>query len=331
MATTPTFRFFSGLLILAGGFLSACRNDGKPMDFSLQPFKGMGTRQPPPVARIGGRNFSGDEFRQYRATIFQTLDSLGTLGRKENTVILNQFVESRLLKVAAEEAGLRLTGEDRQKLAATLGLEPDQAGKMTEEEMLAYKFLRSRLAGKIEVREAAVEDYYNQHRWEFVAKDAYHVREILVQDQTVAAHILEELLAGGKSRFSEYARQFSKAASAAEGGDMGYFHRGELPPEFEKIILSLKPGGFSPVIRTQYGFHIFYMEEIIREHAQLLFEAHDQIQEKLRQEKERLAEEELMAELYRKYRPSVFQAALDFQVDRDVFSKNIGLEDTHAK
>jgi hypothetical protein len=59
------------------------------------------------------------------------------------------------------------------------------------------------------------------------------------------------------SNFAELARTNSMdRASAVRGGSLGVFHRGQMVPQFEQALLALKPGEISPVIETEYGYHI---------------------------------------------------------------------------
>ncbi|TLN01845.1 peptidylprolyl isomerase, partial [bacterium] len=56
--------------------------------------------------------------------------------------------------------------------------------------------------------------------------------------------------------FEELARKNSADASAAKGGDLGWFSKGTMVPEFDKVAFGLKDGELSNVVKTPYGFHI---------------------------------------------------------------------------
>ena len=81
-----------------------------------------------------------------------------------------------------------------------------------------------------------------------------HAANILVKDRATAEKVLAELKAGAK--FSDLAKKYSIGPSAANGGDIGYFRRGDLLPAFEKAVLKLKPGQVSGIIHTKLGYHI---------------------------------------------------------------------------
>lgn len=61
--------------------------------------------------------------------------------------------------------------------------------------------------------------------------------------------------------FAEVAQQKSEGPSAKKGGDLGYFGRGQMVPEFEKVAFSLSVGGVSDVVETEFGYHLIKVEE----------------------------------------------------------------------
>ena len=56
--------------------------------------------------------------------------------------------------------------------------------------------------------------------------------------------------------FGKLAQQHSQDGSAAQGGDLGYFNKGQMVPAFDKVAFELKPGQISDVVTTQFGYHI---------------------------------------------------------------------------
>jgi len=75
-----------------------------------------------------------------------------------------------------------------------------------------------------------------------------------LQTRKTMEAIRDSILAGGD--FAEFAKRYSVDATAASGGDLGWAKRGDYVHEFEEAVFSMKEGEVSPVIKTQFGFHI---------------------------------------------------------------------------
>jgi len=319
------------LTVLLGGMLLGCQNDSDRAPSPDSENSDSGQDRQRIILRLGETAIPFARFDRFRQVFYNDNEFEISLDAAGSTALLNQFVENQLLLMAARQAGTRLSEEEVESISVAFDAVSAEEASLRQEELLGQKFLMSTLLEQVEVTEDEQRAYYYDHSGEFVADDQYRVKEILVDNETLAKQIHEELLLGGKSRFEAYARQFSKAPSATNGGDLGYFQKDELPPEFEKIIFSLKPGRFSAVIRSQYGYHIFYLEEVIRRHAQKFYEVQENIKTRLRIEKERQAHEQLIAVLYQKFRPVLYEKELDFQLDSDILHKSIVLEESHAK
>jgi peptidyl-prolyl cis-trans isomerase C len=77
---------------------------------------------------------------------------------------------------------------------------------------------------------------------------------ILVSTLDEANFLVNELKAG--KGFEELAKKHSQCPSGQRGGDLGFFGKGMMVPEFEKAAFSLEPGMVSAPIRTQFGYHL---------------------------------------------------------------------------
>jgi peptidyl-prolyl cis-trans isomerase C len=91
-------------------------------------------------------------------------------------------------------------------------------------------------------------------------KEEVHARHILLKTEDEAKAVIAELDKGAD--FVELAKKKSTGPSASSGGDLGFFGRGQMVPEFEKAAFELEKGVYTPVaVKTQFGFHVIKSEE----------------------------------------------------------------------
>jgi len=81
-----------------------------------------------------------------------------------------------------------------------------------------------------------------------------HCAHILVKTEKEAQTVVERLNKGEK--FSNVAKEVSVCPSGKRGGDLGAFTRGKMVKEFEQAAFVLEKGQTSPIVRTQFGYHI---------------------------------------------------------------------------
>ncbi|NHI92483.1 MAG: peptidylprolyl isomerase [Candidatus Lokiarchaeota archaeon] len=77
---------------------------------------------------------------------------------------------------------------------------------------------------------------------------------ILVEKLSEAQNILEDLESGVS--FNKLAQEHSSCPSKKRGGDLGFFGKGEMAPEFERAAYALNVGELSKPVKTQFGYHI---------------------------------------------------------------------------
>jgi peptidyl-prolyl cis-trans isomerase SurA len=117
-----------------------------------------------------------------------------------------------------------------------------------------------------------------------------HARHILVQvpvratdDQVEAARQKAAVLAAEARKpgvdFADLAKKKSEGPSAADGGDLGFFRRGVMVPEFERVAFHLPVGGISDPVRTKFGWHVIRIDE----RRVVPPEPFEQVKEKLRE------------------------------------------------
>ncbi len=81
-----------------------------------------------------------------------------------------------------------------------------------------------------------------------------HCAHILVEKLSVAQELKTRITKG--ESFANLAKQYSIDGSKRRGGDLGFFGRGMMVPEFEKTAFALEKGQVSDIVKTQFGYHI---------------------------------------------------------------------------
>jgi len=168
-----------------------------------------------------------------RAALFNTPD-----GRK---TLLNEIITQELIYVDAKRNNLDQDDEFKTEL------------ELMQVELLKQYGLRKILQDVEVTREEAFE-YYKAHRSEFKSPETIQAKHILVEDAQQAEQLYWDLKKG--LFFEEAAKKYSVCPSASVGGDLGYFSRGQMVPEFEKAAFSLEINEISKPVQTQFGYHI---------------------------------------------------------------------------
>ncbi len=99
-----------------------------------------------------------------------------------------------------------------------------------------------------------VKDYYEQHKERFIGPESVRASHILVDDEATANDVLVKINEG--MTFEEAANTYSKCSSEQNGGDLGFFPRGQMVPEFENVAFALEVNETSKPVKTQFGYHI---------------------------------------------------------------------------
>ena len=179
--------------------------------------------------------------------------------------------------------------------------------------MKIQKFIKQEIRDQIEIGNQEMQRYYRRHSDDYKVDDEYHVLEILFEDRERAEEIREQLNFGDVRTFKSMARRYSQGLTAQAGGDLGTFKSGQLPENFEQIIFQLKAGEISTIFHSPEGYHIFMMEEWIPRHAQKFHEVQEVIFEMLVGEKESVALDDYVNQLFQSASIEVLDRTLSLE------------------
>jgi peptidyl-prolyl cis-trans isomerase C len=216
--------------------------------------------------------------------------------------LLAQESRARKLAIADADVDARLaeirktfpTEEAFTQGIAAQGLTIGQLKAQAKTSLEVAKVIDTEVNSKVAVQDAEVSTYYQQNLERFKQGDSVRAAHILIgmpQNATAeqkaeakakAAVVLKTIKAGGD--FATLARASSQdTGSAQNGGDLGFFPKGQMTPAFESAAFKLKPGTVSGLVETPFGFHIIKVSERRAPRTAPFTEASGQIKEFLMQ------------------------------------------------
>ena len=232
-------------------------------------------------------------------------------------VVLDQLIDEKLMIQEAGRLGVtppdsevvRAVEQFKSTFPSEQAYQAELAKYQTNAEMveqnlrneLTYRaFVRKVIEPKVVVDSADVRTFYETHQTDFIApEEMVHARHILIRaDSTTApearaqarkrAEEIRAMAVAPKADFATLASSHSEdAASRVNGGDIGYFGRGQMDFSFTDAAFRLKPGGVSPVIESRFGYHIIKVEAKRKPGLVPLPEVYEQVYTYLLQEKVR--------------------------------------------
>lgn len=226
--------------------------------------------------------------------------------------VLENMIEVKLLEQEAKKLGIHVTEKDvdaaidgvkakfnltDEQLAELLkkqNLTPQAFREQWRRQLLANKLIGAQLQGQIAVTEDEIKKYYEENRGKLESSSEIRIAHILIpvasqDDEEQAQKLAQEVakLAISGKDFGELAKKYSKdASSAGNGGDLGYFKKGELAEVVEKAIEEAPVGEIVGPIRSSDGYHIIkVIDKKSSETASLDKSKEDEIRETLYQQK----------------------------------------------
>ena len=191
---------------------------------------------------------NGSEIRQSDVTLAEeelgpSLAQMDPATKKEN--VLAFLIDMKIVAKAAEAKKI----EDRDDFKARLAF---ARNRLLMDNLLAAE-------GKAATTEEAMKKVYDEAAKQIEGEQEVHARHILVETEDEAKAIVAELKKGAD--FAELAKKKSKDPGASDGGDLGFFTKDQMVPEFSSVAFSLEPGQISDPVKSQFGWHVIKVEE----------------------------------------------------------------------
>jgi peptidyl-prolyl cis-trans isomerase C len=172
-------------------------------------------------------------------------------------------IDAQIAKIKAQFP----SEEDFSKQLAQVGQSPEQLSETIKKMLQQQHWLESQIAGKTDVTDEEAKKFYEANKTEFQQPDTVKASHILflvnkddsqdVVNQKLEAAKAAEARAKKGEDFNKLAKELSEEPGAKEsGGDLGFFPKDRMVPEFAEAAFNQKVGDISDPVRTQYGWHI---------------------------------------------------------------------------
>jgi peptidyl-prolyl cis-trans isomerase C len=227
-----------------------------------------------------------------------------------NIVITDEEVMSMINEITSSQRE-PLSLEEFKKKMAEYGQSFDEVKEEIRSGLARNKFMEAKWAGKINVTEEDARKYYDENTRQFETPEQVRASHILIKPELADPNadpndakakaraktegLLKQIKDGAD--FVELAKAHSVCPSAPQGGDLGFFPRGETTPAFEKAAFELEIGQISDIVETEYGYHIIKATEHKDASTTSFDQAKDGIVQQLTQKKQSEIAEEYIESL----------------------------------
>jgi peptidyl-prolyl cis-trans isomerase C len=208
------------------------------------PLAGWSEEQDPVIARVNGIDIHQSDLALAEDEVGANMPpQIPTEQRRQS--LTNYLIDTILASQAAEQQKLG----DRDDVKHRIQFERNK--------VLMETLLQS--AGQAAVTDDAMHKLYDDAIKQMPPEQEVHARHILVPTEDEAKAIEAELKKGAD--FATLAKEKSKDPGAGDGGDLGYFTKDQMVPEFSEVAFKLDKGQISDPVKTQFGWHIIKVED----------------------------------------------------------------------
>jgi len=253
----------------------------------------------PMVNNLKAQGLSPERDRQVVANLrSEMLDNL------INTKLTEQEVKRYKITVTEEEIDnhLRqfkqrksLTDDNFRALLAQEGMTIEEYRKEVRLQIQRTKLVNREVRSKVVITQAEIKDYYEKNRSKYGGGTQYYLWNLFVklppnpipaERQTAQALLGEALqeLKRGRS-FEELARLTAEGTKGIQGSELGLFRADELTPQLREVVRGMKPGQVSPVVESDFGYQVVYVQRVQDTAAKPLDQVESEIQDILFRER----------------------------------------------
>ncbi|MBR0776942.1 peptidylprolyl isomerase [Bradyrhizobium diazoefficiens] len=197
----------------------------------------------PVLAKVNGSEIKKSDVAMAEEELGQSLAQMDPATKEEN--VLSFLIDMKIVAKAAEDKKLGDSEEFKKRLSFA-------RNRLLMDSLLANE-------GKTATTPDAMKKVYEEASKQITGEQEVRARHILVETEDEAKAVKAELDKGAD--FADLAKKKSKDPGSADGGDLGFFTKEQMVPEFSAVAFALEPGKISDPVKSQFGWHIIKVEE----------------------------------------------------------------------
>src|ERR1700759_922258 len=197
----------------------------------------------PVLAKVNGAEIRASDVALAEEELGPSLAQMDPATKKEN--VLSFLIDMKIVSKEAEDKKIADRDDFKTRLAFA-------RNRLLMDNLLAVE-------GKAATTDENMKKVYEEAAKQISGEQEVHARHILVETEEQAKKIEDELKKGAD--FAELAKKESKDPGASDGGDLGFFTKEQMVPEFSTAAFALEPGKISDPVKTQFGWHVIKVEE----------------------------------------------------------------------
>ena len=195
------------------------------------------------LAKVNGVEIRQSDLAMAEEELAPSLAQMDPATKDEN--VLSFLIDLKVVAKAAEDKKVADTDDFKKRMAFT-------RSRLLMDSLLASE-------GKAAITDTAMKKVYEDASKQISGEEEVHARHILVETEDEAKAIKAELDKGAD--FADLAKKKSKDPGASDGGDLGFFTKEQMVPEFSDVAFKMQPGQISDPVKSQFGWHIIKVEE----------------------------------------------------------------------
>ena len=197
----------------------------------------------PVLAKVNGSEIRQSDLAVAEEELAPSLAQMDPATKREN--VLSFLIDMKIVAKVAEDKKIADRDDFKSRLAFA-------RSRLLMDNLLAVE-------GKAATTDDAMKKVYEDAAKQISGDQEVRARHILVETEDEAKQVEDELKKGAD--FAELAKKKSKDPGASDGGDLGFFTKDQMVPEFSAVAFALEPGKISDPVKSQFGWHVIKVEE----------------------------------------------------------------------